>query len=311
MTYNIQGHSIDDAKVADIVKIIKSVDADVVAVQEVDNRPYIFQHDYLKDIADAAGMYYEFLPTVSNTYGIGLLSKIKPISVQTKIIPFSDQTKDKENRGLLVAEFDDFFFISTHYSLNADDRDTATDWVLDFTDKSTKAVFVAGDFNAKPTYRAMVTYQNYGYKILNNTSQFTFPSENPTGCIDMVLLFADLPGAIGYRVVANGIVRPADVDMASTSDHLPVYVRVRPISTAAEDIFGDDPVRIVNYPEGLMVNGLKESSMVSIFGSDGRLIKQINGYSNGLIDKSSFRRGYYIVNVKNGILNQSFKILFN
>ncbi|MEG1587482.1 MAG: endonuclease/exonuclease/phosphatase family protein, partial [Bacteroidales bacterium] len=58
MTYNIQGHAVTDQRIKDAATVINSVSPEVVAIQEVDMRPYLFRHDYLKDLADSTGMHH-------------------------------------------------------------------------------------------------------------------------------------------------------------------------------------------------------------------------------------------------------------
>ena len=102
----------------------------------------------MSELAESTGMHSQFFALVGTYYGIGILSKTEPISVKTKSFAPSDTSKDKESRGFLIAEFDNFYFLCTHYSLNADDRDTATEWAIRFARQSDKTVFIAGDFNA-------------------------------------------------------------------------------------------------------------------------------------------------------------------
>ncbi len=129
LSYNIKGHSMTSSRLADIATIINTQNPDIVALQEVDNRSLgIFNHDYLSELAESTGMHSQFFALVGTYYGIGILSKTEPISVKTQSFTPSDTSKDKESRGFLIAEFDNFYFLCTHYSLNADDRDTATEW---------------------------------------------------------------------------------------------------------------------------------------------------------------------------------------
>src|SRR5574344_563243 len=123
MSYNIKGYGITAARLGEVAKVINYYLPDMVAVQEVDNRtPVGFKYDNLADLATATSMKSTFFPLVGTYYGIGLLSKTAPLSVQTKSFAFTDATKDKEDRGIIIAEYPDFFFIATHYSLNANDR---------------------------------------------------------------------------------------------------------------------------------------------------------------------------------------------
>ena len=206
MTYNIKGHGMTDSRLADIAKVINQQNPDIVALQEVDNRTFLgLKHNYLEELAEATGMNYEFFPLVGTYYGIGLLSKEKPLSVDTHRVERGANSTDKEDRGFIIAEFNDFFFMSTHYSLNADDRDVATDWAVDFALNSDKTVFIAGDFNAKPTYRAIVTFKNNGFKILNDINEYTYPAEAPESCIDMLLCYSNFREAVKYDVTDSYI----------------------------------------------------------------------------------------------------------
>ena len=109
LSYNIKGHSMTSSRLADIATIINTQNPDIVALQEVDNRSLgIFNHDYLSELAESTGMHSQFFALVGTYYGIGILSKTEPISVKTQSFAPSDTSKDKESRGFLIAEFDNF-----------------------------------------------------------------------------------------------------------------------------------------------------------------------------------------------------------
>ena len=190
MTYNIQGHTIINSRQIDkIASVIKSVTPDVVAIQEVDQR---FVKDCAEQLGTKTGMKSRFLITHNTYYGIALLSKEEPLGVKTHLIPKGTgggtaKPDPDDNRGIIIAEFPDYYFLSTHYSLNAEDRDVATDYIIKFAKSVSKPVFLGGDLNIKETYRAMVTFKNNGFSILNNTKQFTYPSTAPADCIDFIL----------------------------------------------------------------------------------------------------------------------------
>lgn len=307
MTYNIKGHSITDQKIKDIARVINSVGPEAVSIQEVDMRPYIFRHDYLKDLADSTGMYYEFLPTVGKDYGIGLLSKTKPLSVRTMIVPFTDASKDKENRGILIGEFADYYFISTHYSLNAEDRDAATDSICNFTFSVDKNVIVAGDFNARPTYRAIQTFLNNGFSILNNTSILTFPSDNPTSCIDMILYF-EQDEVTRYRVLNSGIPTGHGVDLSTPSDHLPVYVLLRDRFATSLPESGQPEIQIGREGGGVRISGLDEPAGLMLIDMQGRIVisKQIE---NGEFIEVPEGNTPHIIRLNNRTLNYTVRLI--
>ncbi len=312
MTYNIKGYGITSSRLESIAKVINYWNADIVAVQEVDNRNLIgVKYDNLADLATQTGMKSTFLACVGTYYGIGLLTKEAPLSITTHVFPFSDPTKDKEDRGIIIAEFKDFFFIGTHYSLNADDRDVATAWIVKFAQSSDKTVFVAGDFNAQPTYRAMVTFKNSGFKILNNTNTFTYDSTNPTSCIDMVICYNDFPEAKKYDVVESGICATPGVDLKVASDHLPVYVEIKPQSTGINNVTVDSNIKIASTANGPIITGLEKPSRMKIFNIEGRELVDSIVENGENIDFSNLNSGPYILQVNNDMQKYTLKYMFN
>ena len=290
LSYNIKGHSMTSSRLADIATIINTQNPDIVALQEVDNRSLgIFNHDYLSELAESTGMHSQFFALVGTYYGIGILSKTEPISVKTQSFAPSDTSKDKESRGFLIAEFDNFYFLCTHYSLNADDRDTATEWAIRFARQSDKTVFIAGDFNAQPTYRAMVTFKEYGFSILNNTALYTYPAKDPTSCIDMIISYRP-DDSLKYTTTETGVVtEEPDLTLSDVSDHLPVF----------------------RSADGFSLSNLKTTSQVNIYDISGKLVKtqNVDNATNIVLPEGS-RNGLYVIRVSNAYQNSSFKYLY-
>ena len=306
MSYNIKGHGMTDARVADIVTVINNAKPDVVAVQEVDNRTVLLQrHNYLKDIADGTSMHYSFHALVGTYYGIGLLSKEEPIAVTTHTFTRGTNSSDKENRGIIIAEFPKYIFISTHYSLNADDRDTATAWIIDYARKQTKAVFVAGDFNAQPTYRAMVTFKNNGFKIINDTDIYTYPADDPTSCIDMIICYNRYVDAMKYTCIESGIAEVASLTLSDVSDHLPVYVVIRPEDSSVESVSADT-IHLIKNGDNLEVSGLDSPVDIMVFSATGSLVKTANSQS---INIEGLAHGVYFVSLYSDSINKTIKVI--
>lgn len=315
MSYNIKGHSITDTRLDNIAKVINYNMPDIVAVQEVDNRSVIgLKKDNLGYLATATGMFSNFYPLVGTYYGIGLLSKTKPLSIENRTYTRGENSTDKEDRGIIIAEFEYYYFISTHYSLNADDRDTATADIIKFAKSADKPVFVAGDFNAAPTYRAMVTFKNNGFKILNDISQYTFPSNEPTQCIDMIIYY-DSTQQFNFNVTESGVALSGGVDITNsdvTSDHLPVFVTLDNVTASTESITLDK-VSIIANTNSFSISGLSnEISQVDIFNITGMKVKSFN-ISNGetFSYANPIDKGIYIINIKNRTENRNFKLMFN
>ena len=312
MTYNIKGHGMTAGRLKDIAAVINTAQPDFVAVQEVENRTALgAKYDNLKDLAQQTGMKYQFLKLVpSRIYGIGLLSKTEPLSVETKYFEPSPNQKYPENRGFIVAEFLDYYFVCTHYSLNADDRDTMTAWIIDFARRHKKTVFLAGDMNAKSTYRAVVSLKNAGFVIDNNLADLTYPADNPDSTIDMILQRSNFKGAKRYDVVKSEIVTVPGFEMDLVSDHLPVCVTYKPFNAGVENVAVDN-LSACAANGGIQINGLVEESEVTVYDITGQIAGRYHVDTDGFIADFDKPAGIYLLYVKNSSQNMIIKFLFN
>ena len=217
MSYNVKnGYGMDGVKsIERCAEVIRETQPDVVAVQEVDSCTRRNKFYVLGRMAEKAGGYHAYFgPTIPHTggkYGIGVLSKKPALSVKFHRLPCR-----KEPRGLLVVEFDKYYMLCTHLSLNEEDRVTSVGIIRDVVSKLDKPAFIAGDMNARPTSKPMVAFREYA-EVLSNDKKFTIPSNDPRACIDYILgvngSFKVLKDYVGYDILY--------------SDHLPVYVDVK------------------------------------------------------------------------------------
>ena len=217
MSYNVKnGYGMDGVKsIERCAEVIRETQPDVVAVQEVDSCTRRNKFYVLGRMAEKAGGYHAYFgPTIPHTggkYGIGVLSKKPALSVKFHRLPCR-----KEPRGLLVVEFDKYYMLCTHLSLNEEDRVTSVGIIRDVVSKLDKPAFIAGDMNARPTSKPMVAFREYA-EVLSNDKKFTIPSNDPRACIDYILgvngSFKVLKDYVGYDILY--------------SDHLPLYVDVK------------------------------------------------------------------------------------
>ena len=273
MTYNIKGHEIYNSRQVDkIATVIKSESPDVVAVQEVDQ---MFVTDCAAQLGTKTGMKSRFLITHKTYYGIVLLSKEEPLGVRTHLIPKgagggTAKPDPDENRGIIIAEFPEYYFLSTHYSLNAEDRDVATAYIVNFAKSVSKPVFLGGDLNVKETYRAMVTFKNNGFNILNDTKIPTYPSSGE--CIDFILCHNK--SDMSYSVVETGIADKSGLNLEDLSDHLPLYVKIN-LSTATgnESIVSDKKkVEFIKSGDNYTLSGIDDVAEVKLYSLTGELL---------------------------------------
>ena len=197
--------------------LLKSSRAQVVAVQEVDSATRRSGGKYdLDEIGRTARMHASFAPAIAfqgGKYGIGLLSRKKPLSLRQIPLPGRE-----EKRTLLVAEFRDYVVASTHLSLTEADRLASIPLIVAEASRWKKPFLLAGDFNDEPGsafYRSMQEH----FIFLNSPNEHTFPADSPTVCIDHIALFRSPLLTLDYH---HTWVEEESV----ASDHRPLHAHI-------------------------------------------------------------------------------------
>ena len=151
MSYNIRnGRGMDDAanyqRTADV---INKACPDLVAVQEIDSvTGRSGGKDVLRELAGLTFMHYVYAPAIDydgGKYGIGMLSKEKPLGYRYLPLPGRE-----EARALLVVEFERYIYCCTHLSLTEEDRMLSLPIIKQVAASANKPFFIAGDMNAHP-----------------------------------------------------------------------------------------------------------------------------------------------------------------
>ncbi|OJX88845.1 MAG: hypothetical protein BGP01_05790 [Paludibacter sp. 47-17] len=299
MTYNLltnSGLNFQSLRIARHAQLIAATGADVVAVQEVVGAA---NFNTLKNNSGLSGSWFDI---AGNGYGIGVLwnpALGNPTLTNVKVNPTPGST-DKESRAYIIAEFPHFYFISTHYSLNAVDRDTMTARMIRFANQAGKTVFVAGDFNAQPTYRAMVTFKNNHFAILNDLAEYTYPSSAPASVIDMILGYRKNSTDAPYTVVSRGIpVPPAGLVLKDISDHLPYLVKVN-LQAEAPNATPAPPtasIRLGMLGRKLSISSPGNPLHIEVYTLNGSCITRLSTHSNADIDLAPGSGSLLIVSV--------------
>lgn len=197
-----------------VADIINRVDAEIVALQELDSATVRSKGVVVLDeLARLTGMYKTYGASIDyqgGKYGIGILTKEKPVSWKRVPLPGRE-----EPRSLLIVELKDLVFGCTHFSLTEEDRLTSAYIVSNSFKDYTKPVFLAGDLNATPESAVIKNIENY-WNILTSTSAPTSPSNNPSKCIDYIL---------GLKIEGKTFttIRTIVEQEPVASDHLPVW----------------------------------------------------------------------------------------
>lgn len=220
MSYNV--HNCDGTdNVFDykrIANIINRVEPDVISLQELDSvttrNKGVFS---LKELSELTDMHYVYARAINfqgGAYGIGLLSKEKPIKYYTVPLPGRE-----EGRVLLIVEFDKYVCCAVHLSLTEADQKTSVSIIQNTLKNLSKPVFLAGDMNSVYTSETQAAMRET-FKTLSNHKRNTYPSNEAKECIDYIYAYNDNQHL--FSVIQNQV-----LDEKIASDHLPLFTDVR------------------------------------------------------------------------------------
>lgn len=219
MSYNVR-NCVGLDKITDykrIADIITHSHADVIAIQELDSattrsKGIVVLNELAADTKMFPG-YSASIDFQGGKYGIGILTKEKPLSLKKVPLPGRE-----EKRSLLIAELQDFVVFCTHLSLTKEDRLLSVEIINVVANQYQKPVFVAGDLNTEPGSEELINLEKK-WTVLNNQQDLTFPANEPNRCIDFILYQKDKKYDVN---VLESRVEPQSV----ASDHRPVTVRL-------------------------------------------------------------------------------------
>lgn len=176
-----------------IASVIKSVDPDLVALQEVDFYTNRAKH---MDLASELGLRTNLAPLFGRAmyfdggeYGEAILSRTSILSSRNHALPGEEGNEPRSalEVQLVMESGDTIVFMGTHFDHRGEeDRARQAARVLEILAESKLPVLLAGDLNARPESRAMEIL----FSELNPSSTDmapTSPSDAPRGKIDYIL----------------------------------------------------------------------------------------------------------------------------
>lgn len=232
MTYNVGvfGKFLTDS--SDMVaEMIKEVEADVCAIQEVDSCNTRHNKYQLSLLAGKLGgwnfWYSRAMPYREGSYGIGVVApkETRIIDKYTVALP---QGTAGEPRAISVIETDKYVFASTH--MDHSNEATITNqitvvnaWVQSRYANYDKPVFLAGDMNTRSDQDAFKLYLN-SWDVISSGESSAGGNNPATHCIDWIFHYkksksVTVKGSHTMTKFYNG-------DVTVASDHLPVYADV-------------------------------------------------------------------------------------
>ncbi|MGH1599913.1 endonuclease/exonuclease/phosphatase family protein [Campylobacter majalis] len=225
-------------KIKNIKKVIIAINADIIALQEIENE------EVLKELAkNTAYKYATFKTTKNAPVGLGVLSKIKPIKTEYFAVP------NVKTRDILKLNFSvdgkSFSLFNVHFPAykNGFDKQQKAERTLRRALENVKNGVIVGDFNT-PYFKNSgknLLYHIQHAKQYQNLWEFLKPkerfSQNAYGkkrAIDHALLSPDIINSVeisyvcgSYKVYKRGLVDANDYALKINkkpifSDHLPI-----------------------------------------------------------------------------------------
>ncbi len=199
LSYNIHHCEGVDRKldVPRIADLIRSVQPDIVALQEVDQKVKRSQSvDQPAQLAELTGMHVVFganIPLQGGHYGNAILSRFPITSHTNHLLPNIDNS---EQRGVIEATIaapapiGPLVFLATHLDYRPDERErlASAKVINDLIAKHRDAAAIlAGDMNATPDSETMRLFSSV-WKITNDDPLPTIPVGQPTKQIDFILV---------------------------------------------------------------------------------------------------------------------------
>ncbi|MDR1200557.1 MAG: metallophosphoesterase [Tannerellaceae bacterium] len=220
LNYNIRNavgmdNVVDYQRIADVIN--RNCPA-IAALQEVDSVTMRSNGtDVLRELAERTLMHRVYAPAIDfdgGKYGVGMLSKEKPLAYRSVALPGRE-----EQRVLLMVEFEKYIVACTHLSLTEADRMASIPVIRKEAEKALKPFILTGDWNTEPE-SPFIKELEQDFIILSDTKKPTFPSDNPSECIDYMAVNkakADLFTKLSYQVANEPV----------ASDHRPICLDIR------------------------------------------------------------------------------------
>lgn len=226
-TYNIHhARGTDDSvSVERIADVLRSLDADIIALQEVDERvTRSGGEDQAERLGALLGMQHafgSFMDYQGGRYGLAILSRCDIVDVDTLRLTEGNEPRVALAARVVSANDDTLTFVNVHFDWVADDgyRFAQAREVTEYLDDLRGAYVIAGDFNDQPGSRTLALFRVRALEAEKpRGGRMTFPSTAPEREIDFV--FA-APIA-GWEVGAVDV-----MEEPVASDHLPVIAELR------------------------------------------------------------------------------------
>ena len=300
--------SINNFNIQRLALVLKVLDADIVALQELDSAANSRGKRFLLgEIAKSTGLPYTVVYGNAADYdggsiGCGTLVKNDIPIIKIKKLSLPSNT---EARIVVRTDFDKFVFMSSHFDLDDDKRIQGAGMICNDLDYISKPVFLAGDLNDSFRWGggAFANYLNDAFTIASSTEGSSLPgrTDGTQSLVDYVLLHDK--NNSGIKVIDTHIVKSLEinnsiVDLSDISDHYPVFVDIEvPGLTNIANTMKENSFQVYPNPaDGLLnLSSPQEINKIEVYSLAGQKVMELSGEYINNIDLSTLERGIYII----------------
>ena len=221
LTYNIH-HGAGNDEVLDlerIAELIRSLNPDLVALQEVDNRTErtggVAQAARLGQLTGMGSAFGKFMDYQGGEYGMAVLSRLDYEKPTNHMLPEGPEPRSSMAIRVQLPNGGELIFAGVHFYRTAEERMAQARRLLDVLGTEEVPVILAGDFNSTPD-SAVMAFIDESFEIPDKgDNHFTFRSDRPDREIDFIVYRpADRFTVVELRVI----------DEPVASDHRPVLL---------------------------------------------------------------------------------------
>ncbi len=193
VSYNIH-HGAGNDEVLDlerIARLIRSLDPDLVALQEVDNRAErtggIDQAAELGRLTGMNSVFGKFMDFQGGEYGMAVLSALPVVASENHRLPAGSEARSAlVVRVRLPGDQGELTFAGIHFYRTAEERMAQARRVLEVLAPEEGPVILAGDFNSTPDSAVMKLIGETFTIPDKGSDRFTFPSHGADREIDFM-----------------------------------------------------------------------------------------------------------------------------